>query len=306
MPAKIGLALSGGGARGLAHIGVLKVLEEAEVPIRYLAGTSMGGIVASLYAAGHRADEIARFARSLRLLDIVHRDRTGLGLLGQDKIAALLRDFLGGDLTFDHLPIPLALTAVDLRTGEEVIIREGSVIEGVLATAALPPLFPPRRLNGRLLVDGGLLNPLPFDVVREMGAERVIAVHTYHVLPDTLAAGESVGRLGAMRMLLNRGRWAALLNISERSMAIIGLRLVDAKAQQSPPDVLISVPLQGVGVLDLDRVEHCLRAGEEAARQHRDELLALLEEPPPAPPSRLWERARQWLADHRLWPRVQG
>jgi NTE family protein len=291
---KIGLTLSSGGAKGIAHIGVLKVLEEAQVPVHILAGTSMGGVVAAIYAAGRSADEIAALAHSLRLFDITQRDRTGWGLVSQDKIANLLREALGGDLTFAQLKLPLALVAADVETGEEVVIREGSVVEGVLATTALPIVFPPLRWQGRRLVDGGVLNPVPFDVVRAMGADRVIAVNTLRDASDTLEIGEPPGGRGAealVRLLLYRTRWAPLINVAERSLDIMGRELVKLRMQQSPPDLMIEVMLKQVRLFDLDQVDVCLEAGEEAARQHLSELVELCEESLPSRWVRLWRSA---------------
>lgn len=275
---KMGLALSGGGARGLAHIGVLKVLEEMQFPLHMLAGTSMGGIIAAIYAAGRSAAEIERIACSLRLLDIIQRDRSGLGLIGQDKMAARMREALGGDLTFAQLRLPLALVAVNLETGQEVIIREGSVVEGLLATAAVPIVFPPRRLGGSWLVDGGVLDPVPFGVVRGMGADHVVAVHTLHDFSDGLRTESPPAGRGAeavIRLLVSRTGWASMLEVAERSQAIMVFELVKQRLRESPPDLLIEVPLKGVGLLDLDQVRMCIQAGEEAARQHLPELAEL-------------------------------
>jgi NTE family protein len=290
--ARIGLALSGGGARGLAHIGVLKVLEEAQIPVHMVAGTSMGGVLAALYAAGHSASEIEGLARSLRLLDILERCRSGLGLLGQSKMANRLRAALGRDLTFDQLELPLSLVATDLETGDEVIIDDGPVIEAVLATAAFPAVFPPVRWQGRWLADGGVLNPVPFDVVRQMGADRVVAVHTVHDLPGILETEALPPRRGAqaiVRVLLNRSPWTSLMNVGEHSLSIMSNKLVEQRLQEAPPDLMIEVPLKGVGLLDLDQVEHCVRAGEEAARRVKPELISLRDAPLPSPLAQWWQ-----------------
>jgi NTE family protein len=288
---QIGLALSGGGARGLAHIGVLKVLEEAQVPVHMLAGTSMGGVMAAVYAAGRSAAEIDGFARSLRLLDIVQRGRSGLGLMGQGKIADRLREALGGDPTFDQLKLPLALTAVDLETGEEVVIREGPVVEAVLATTAVPVVFPPVAWRDRLLVDGGVLNQVPCDVVRGMGADRVIAVHTLLDFSATPEIGTPPGGRGAeafLRLLLRRSPWAPLVDVAERSQSIMIREMVKQRVRGDPPDVMIEVPLKRVGLFDLDQVSRCIQAGEEAARRHMSELIELREVSP------LYRLTRWW------------
>lgn len=293
--ARIGLALSGGGAKGIAHIGVLKVLEEVHIPVHALAGTSMGGVVAAVYAAGHSAAELEELICSLRLLDIVQRDRTGLGLLGQDKIASRLQEALGGDLTFDQLEKDLALVAVDLETGDEVVIREGSVLEGVLATTALPMVFPPVRCQGHLLIDGGVLNPVPFDVVRQMGVDRAIGVHTRHDLPNVLDALSSPppsrgGRPveAVIRTLLYRSRWTSVLCVGEHSLDIMSRKLVEHRLQESPPDLMIDVPLKDVGLFDLDQVDVCLEAGAEATRRHLPKLIELRDAPLPGRWARWW------------------
>ncbi len=303
MTIQIGLALSGGGARGIAHVGVLEVLEEAQIPVRVLAGTSMGGIVAAAYAAGRSAAEIEQVFRSLRLLDIVQRDRTGMGLLGQGKMARRLREALGGDLTFDQLKLPLALVAVDLETGEEVIIREGSVVEGLLATSAVPAVFPPVRWRGRLLVDGGILNNVPFDVARQMGADvgvpvRVVAVHTMHDLSAEIGAGPPPAGSGAeavVRMVLRRAPWSPIIEVVERSSGITSRRLVEQRMRESPPDLMIEVPLKGVGLFDLDQVDTCLKAGREAARQHLPELLDLCDTSLPKRWAYWWRKLQRRL-----------
>lgn len=307
MHPKIGLALSGGGAKGIAHVGVLKVLEEAQIPVHLLAGTSMGGIVAAACAAGRTAAEIEQAFRSLRLLDIIQRDRTGLGLFSQGKIAARLQEVLGGDLTFDQLKLPLALVAVDLETGEEVIIREGSVVEGLLATSAVPIIFPPVRWQGRLLTDGGVLNLVPFDIARQMGADQVIAVYTRHDLSDKIGTEPTPGGRGAeaaLRVLLHRTRWAPLVEIMERSNSITSRKLIEQRMQQSPPDLMIEVTLRGVGLLDLDQVDAALNAGKEAARQHLPELLALRDTSLPKRWTRWWKSLRSGIAQSRLASRV--
>ncbi len=294
----IGLALSGGGAKGIAHIGVLKVLEEAQIPVHALAGTSMGGLVAAIYAAGRSPDEIEEIARSIRLLDIIQRNRDGLGLMGVEKVTARLREALGGDLTFEQLNLPLALIAADLETGEEVAIRDGSVVEGMLATMSLPPVFPPLLWRGRLLVDGGVVNPVPFDFVREMGADRVIAVHTRHQLPNLLepqAPSHGQGAEAIIRLLLYRSPWAQLVHISERSLSIMSRKLVEYRMREAPPDLMIEVLLQGVGLFDLDQVNVCLEAGEAAARRHLPELIALRDTPPPGRLRRWWDELRRRL-----------
>ena len=183
----VGLALSGGGARGLAHIGVLKVLDREGIPVDLLAGTSAGGVVAALRALGMSPGEMEErgfwLGRWRNLVQLVDRADSRMGLFSAQKVADLLHRHFG-DKTFADLDIPLALVAVDLETGEEVVLQEGLVLDGLRATTAYPGVFEPVRIGERLLVDGGVLNNLPCDVARSMGADVVIAVDIGVVMDD--------------------------------------------------------------------------------------------------------------------------
>jgi NTE family protein len=177
---KIGLALSGGGARGFAHVGILKGLENAGIQVDYLAGASMGGLIGACYASGktpHQLEEIiiemSHTREMVKLIDLAPYRR---GLLEGARVRAFLAELLGEDLTFADLHIPLAVTAVDLLTGREIVLTEGPLLPAIMSTTAVPGLFPPAELGPYRLVDGGVLNNLPFDHVRSMGADIVIAV----------------------------------------------------------------------------------------------------------------------------------
>lgn len=303
-PIQIGLALSGGGARGLAHIGVLRVLEELQIPVSMLAGTSMGGIVSALYAADRSLDEIEELFRSLRPLDVIQRARTGLGLLGQDKIANWLREALGGDLTFNQLRLPLALVATDLETGDEIVIRDGSVVDGLLATMALPIVFSPPRWRDHWLVDGAVVNPVPFDVVRQMGADRVIAVHTRQVFPPLSESGPAPSHRegeSVIRLLLPRSRRASLLHVGERSLDIMGRELVEQRMRAVPPDLMIEILLDGVRLVDFDMIDDCLAKGEQATRQCMSKLIELRDMPLPSRWALWWRDLRQRLTGLEIW-----
>jgi len=175
----VGLALSGGGARGLAHIGVLRALEREGIPVDYLAGTSMGGVIAAGYAAGMSSADLERESLAItQKRHMVHLADPGLpngGLIqGEGYYAFFKKEF--GDKTFAELNLPLAVVAVDLNSHQEVVLREGPVALALRATTSLPGLFKPVEINGMRLVDGGVLNNLPVDVVSQMGAEVIIAV----------------------------------------------------------------------------------------------------------------------------------
>jgi NTE family protein len=269
----VGLALSGGGARGLAHIGVLKVLEREGIPIDCLAGSSMGGIIAAAYAAGVTVAELEkealRMAKLRELVKLVDPLPPRRGLLAGKRLRAYLTRFVDPSLTFRDLHLPLALTAVDLLSGQEIHLNEGPVIDALLATCAFPGVLPPVASNGHWLVDGGLLNNLPVDVVRSIGAEVVIAsnVTPESVRENPLEAPETL-------RLLPDFLWDSYRAITLLGRALTRIRIVDTKPEvliqpQLPPDIGIfssfprATEIIAVGEREADR---CLPRMSEALR----------------------------------------
>jgi len=180
---KIGYALGGGAARGLSHIGVLKALEEHSIFPDIVTGTSIGALIGALYAGGIKIGDIEQLALRLdfkRLVLLADMTLPLSGLIGGKRVISLLKSILG-DLTFSHLKYDFACVATDIKTGEQVVIHDGSLIEAVRASISLPGIFTPVCIKGRYLVDGGLVNEVPVSVCREMGAEYVIGVN---VIPE--------------------------------------------------------------------------------------------------------------------------
>lgn len=281
---KVGLALSGGGARGLAHVGVLRVLEEEGVPIDFVAGTSMGAVVGGLYAAGVPLDEIERLAVELDWRDALKDQvryrqlpfrrkedqelyrtalRLGLGeeglavpggLLSGQKLEAMLRLLLApaaGITDFSHLPIPFRAVAADLETGEQVILAKGDLAESIRASLAIPGMFTPVEIEGRLLADGGIANNLPVDVVREMGADLVIAVDISEPL------------LGRENLQTAFGILAQTLSFLIRN---------NMEPQLELADLVITPNLEGYGVLSFREARSLVDAGFEAVDAQRRDL----------------------------------
>ena len=184
---KLGLALSGGGARGLAHIGVLRALENTNIRPDYLAGTSMGGVIAAGYAAGLSPDDLEQIAQEFatlrKLWGLADPTLPRRGLFQGERLLAFFERCIQG-CTFADLNIPLTLVAVDLNSGQEVHLREGSVAEALRATVSIPGLLAPVERNGQRLVDGGLLNNLPVDVVQAMGADITLGVDVYSSIEE--------------------------------------------------------------------------------------------------------------------------
>jgi NTE family protein len=173
---KIGLALGGGFARGLAHIGVLKVFEDEQIPIDFLAGTSVGALIGAGFASGVPAAELAEIAAQVRFKDFSRWTFSRFGLFSNDKMSAFLHRALRCK-TFEELRIPLSVTATDIITGEPAVFTSGDLIDPVRASCAYPGMFQPVRIGEQLLVDGLLAYSVPAQPLRTMGAERVVAVH---------------------------------------------------------------------------------------------------------------------------------
>ncbi|ABF45376.1 MULTISPECIES: patatin-like phospholipase family protein [Deinococcus] len=258
-----GLVLGGGGARGLAHIGVWQVLEEAGLRPHVLAGTSMGGLVAALIAAGTSGEELRRIAETVswrRLLDW----RPGAGLLRTSAFEAWLAEHLPP--TFEQLQWPLAVTATDVLTGRLVYLSRGNLYAALRATSAYPGAIAPVALDDMLLADGGILNQVPVDAAFFLGAQKVVAVDA--TFPEPLALPErrrwrGEGHLGALQAL-------------RRAVDIMQAQLTEARLSLYRPDVLLRPQLAGVELQSFWRRAQAIRAGEAAARAQLPQLRALL------------------------------
>jgi NTE family protein len=221
---RVGLALGGGGARGLAHVGVLRVLEREGIPIDCIAGTSAGSVVGAAYAAGMRADRLLDFAQRLRWRQVGRLVWPRLGFVSFDRLEAYLVDVFG-DVTFASLKLRYAAVAADLATGEAVILRRGRVASAVRASCSVPGIVTPLDLDGRLLVDGGVANNLPISVARALGAEVVIAV-------------------GLVTPSQDNARTPLRIGFKALEVLIAG-----AGDDPATADVYLSIPLTGLGSL---------------------------------------------------------
>ena len=272
---RLGLALSGGGARGLAHVGILKVLDEAGIKVDCIAGTSMGGVIAAAYACGVPLPEIEARALQLanmrELMKLVEVSAPRRGLLRIERV----RDFLAEmflDRVFENLPIRLAIPATDLVEAREVVFTSGMVFPAVLGTIAVPGLFDPFEYGPYRLVDGGVLNNLPVDRVRELGAEIIIGVDVqfnpkiekpWQDLPERPHFPVPVPDF-----FLNFYR-AELIMIAE---------LTQAHLKVCPPDLLLRppIPMDITMFLGFPRIPEAIAAGEVAARDALPEILRLI------------------------------
>ena len=192
----LGLALSGGGARGIAHLGVLAAFDELELPIAQLTGVSSGGIVGAFYAAGMAPREILRLVLTTNVVRLTRPALSRYGLLHLAAVERLLARHLGAATTFADLRLPLTLVATDLEAGESVYFSEGPLLPPLLASSAVPVLYRPVAYQGRQLVDGGLLQNLPVGPLLGQPGLRIIGVHCNPPNPDA--------RIGSLRALVER------------------------------------------------------------------------------------------------------
>jgi NTE family protein len=273
----IGIALGGGGARGFAHIGVFKVLQRAGIFPRLVAGTSMGGIVGALYARGMSAEQMeAAVKRAIRgrtdMIRAVDLKLTQTGFVRGARIYDYIASLIGPDTMFSDLHRPLAMVATDLNTGREVVLDSGRVVDAVRATISVPGVFVPVEIGNLRLVDGGMLNNLPVDVVRQMGAELVIAVD---VLPSFQA--NTPGQPPVVLPLQPKRALRVYRELWNTVMIMIS-STTEARLQQWPPDVLLRPQLApDLDVLiGFNRSQEAIAAGEAAAEAALDQILALI------------------------------
>lgn len=251
----VGLALGAGSARGLAHIGVLKILREAGVQVDLIAGCSMGALIGGMVACGISCEEIARIASRisrLRMLSYTDPTLPVRGLLSGQRI----QSFLSGhfrDRAIEDTSIPFVAAATDILTGEEVVLDSGPMIDGIRASISIPAVFVPHEVCGRFLVDGGLVNPVPVDYLRLAGIEVCIAVN---VVPRV--DRKYIEKPTAIDVLLN-------------AFDIMEHRIILSRNQ--PADIEIYPEVDQVSGIEFWRAKELIRLGEEAARERIDGIL---------------------------------
>jgi NTE family protein len=241
----IGVALGGGFARGIAHIGVLRVLEQERIPVRVVAGTSVGALIGASYCSGLTPDELHRIARTVRFTTFARWTISRCGFASNDRMVSFLDRILKVK-TFEELRIPLGVTATNFNTGEGVVFHTGSIIDPVRASCAYPGMFLPVEISGHYLVDGMLSHPVPTCPLRDMGAERVLAIH----LKGTWSSG---------------GPPRHLFDVIGQSFAIAQDAM--ASVWRSAADLVVEPDVAGFAYDDFKRSDELIRVGEEAMRK---------------------------------------
>lgn len=292
---RVGLALGGGSARGWAHVGAIRALERAGIRPDLVCGTSIGALVGAAYVAG----ELARFEQwllRLRIADVLSfmDVRLAGGMIKGERLMEFFRsNFI--DRPIEDLPMPFAAVATDLHSGAEVWLREGSTIEAVRASIALPALFTPVWREGRMLVDGGLVNPVPVSLARAMGADLVIAVDLsadilgrhLREAPEREAPAAEVSewrrKLQENLSTLIPARpddapkLPSILDVVATSINIMQVRINRSRMAGEPPDAIVAPRLAHLGLLDFHRGKEAIEEGERAVEAALPGLNALFE-----------------------------
>ena len=265
----ITLALGGGGAKGNSHIGVIRRLEKEGFRIRAVAGTSFGGLVGVMYALGYSADKLEELFAAVDQTQFYGRSPDdGPSLMGLAGVTRLLKETIG-DATFDDLKLPCVLTAVDLKSGKEVLLSKGRLVDAILATIAIPGVFPPRYLDGLELVDGGTLDPVPVAPAR-MLAPRLPVVAVVLTMPMGIPAQSWrlplqkywAGRL--VSRLLSRMRYDSVWDIFSRSLDITARAVTQYRLEVDRPEVIIRPQVYDIDTLDVVDVHEVVKRGEAA------------------------------------------
>ena len=253
---KVGLALSGGGAKGLAHIGVIQALTEAKILISYIAGTSMGALVGAWYAIGEDMQELEDLFLDFKKSELFFLQQILLkkrNLLARTSTAqAIMRRFEGR--TIESAKIPLAIVATDVQTGDDVVMRSGDIIPALRASISLPIIFPPVQHGEQILIDGGFSNPVPADVVRAMGAGYVIAV-------DVASRWIDLSKISRVR---------DISSLVANSLLLIEYQI--AKRTLKDADLVIRPPVLEHKLLDFRNSFDIIQAGARETRRHLEAL----------------------------------
>lgn len=268
---KLGLAFGGGGARGISHIGVVKALEELGIQADFVAGTSAGSLVGGLYCAGFTSSQMIDELKKLRVRDI--RDSKLIWKpSNSENIEQVLKNFMGRDIVFSELQTPLTVVAVNMKKGEQVNIDSGSVAKAISGSCAVPWVFSPVQYNDMNLVDGGLMDNVPADVVRFMGADIVIAIEVNQ----------------------RRGAGTDSLKIMDVLKESVGIMMqTNVTKSLTYADLVLKPNMTDFSSSRLGDIEEMVKRGYDIVMANKDEIIKLVSEKPKKKVKSLWDRLIQ-------------
>lgn len=310
---KIGLALGSGAARGWAHLGVLSVLKELSVPVHCVAGTSIGALVGGFYAAG-RLDALYDVALHLdwkkSISYFLEMNIPRSGLIDGKKVVDFVKEHVR-DADIEDMDVLFSAVAVDVLTGDEVVMSHGGLIEAIRASISIPGIFTPVPKDNLVLVDGGIVNPVPVDVAGKMGANAIIAIDLNHgrsgaergqdmegaqksvSSPEGLnfisevhrkilsTINEQLDRMDPDKLTFIR-KWMVMqelpniFDVIGNSIRIMEKEITASRLKRDKPDILIRPDLSDIGFMEFHKAEQCMREGRRAALEKKDEILDLI------------------------------
>ena len=310
---KVGIALSSGSVRGLSHIGVLKILEKEKIPIDYIAATSIGAVVGACYASGMDVNKLEETLKTTKLKKLMDFTVPKTGFLAGKKIEKFLGSILDYK-NFDELSIPLSIIVTEINKGEKIILNRGSVARAARASLSIPGVFSPVIVDDNVLIDGNLVDPIPIDVVKEMGADIIIAVDlSIDLLEGNLSNLEQGSKFvkvferkfistelkylkGFIRKkklkvpyfiwrmfdtkkivdYLTGRKIPKIVDYTIKSLDILENQLAKEKLKSPFVDVVIKPSFQGVRMVEFDKAQHCIAAGEIATGEMVPKIKRLL------------------------------
>jgi len=289
---KFGLALGSGSARGLAHVGVIQVLEAYNIPIDIITGTSIGSVVGSLYATGASIDQLEEAALSMKkstTLFLIDPALPHSGLISGKKIEEMLNDLALEDKTFDDLKIPFAAVATDVESGAEVILTQGKVMDAVRASISIPGVFTPVKYQDYYLVDGGVVDPVPVDVAEKMGADIIIAVSLAKISPYTtvLIINKETGNLEEVEKssILQQKieevkatfEGPNIFEVIIQSIDIMEAKITD-QSLEGADVVIVPFGIKDINLFDFDKAESVIKGGVMATLINIPEIKRAIKE----------------------------
>ena len=293
----IALALGGGGIRGVAHIGVLRTLEAHQFSIKAIAGTSVGGMVGAVYAAGFSTEKIEKVVKDLdHNRSFSRQPDDGPSLLGLGSLAKTLTELLS-DYTFDELKIPFAATAVSLYTGKEIILNKGKVLDAVLATIAIPGVFPSQEIGGRVLIDGGVMDPVPVQVARWLRPDLPVVAVILHKMREDYHQDEieiplPISAPSNILETINKLRPVQAFKIFTRSIEVSSKHMTELTMKLYKPEVIIAPPVGHLGILQDVDIDELIQIGITAAEETLSQIEAEAN----------WMKKMQRKVKHRINP----
>ncbi|HVY01198.1 MAG TPA: patatin-like phospholipase family protein [Candidatus Nanoarchaeia archaeon] len=265
---KVGLALSGGGIRGLAHIGVLRALEKYNIPIDFISGTSMGAVVGALYSAEPNAKKLEKEILKEDISDLFDYTLSKAGFVKGDKIERYLKSKLGS-VNFEDLKIKLFVTSYDIKHNREVIFSKGDIVKATRASISFPGLFIPVKNKNEILVDGGVIDPLPTEILKKAGADIIIAVNVNFVKENKTKYGESASSKNSNQEL------PSIIQVFLKSEEVINARAAESDLEGDKADMIINIPLGDIGLLDYTKKKKAIEAGKRYSQRYLKEIKSL-------------------------------